>query len=205
MANIKVTVDYTILNGQPLTFKSPADCSQVTGLVVCYPEGDATTSKSFQFADAHGNNVGDIDLFAENVLVKVILDTEANRAYVQNADTNAYLEGRFKDIEDTIANKKGATTYTAIIGTSWTTDEDTGVSVQTVAIDGVTADHTAKVDHSNASVDGTSDGYALFVEEENQYLTYITNGYAETYDGGITFYIFGDAPTISIPIVVEVV
>ena len=93
MANIKVTVDYTILNGQPLTFKSPADCSQITGLVVSYQEGGKNKSKTFQFADAHGNNVGDIDLFAANVLVKVILDVEASRAYVQNADTNAYLEG----------------------------------------------------------------------------------------------------------------
>ena len=95
MANIKVTVDYTILNGQPLTFKSPADCSQVTGLVVSYPEGGETKSKTFQFADAHGNNVGDIDLFASNVLVKVILDVDAKKAYVQNADTNAYLEAKF--------------------------------------------------------------------------------------------------------------
>ena len=98
MANIKVTLDYTIVNGQPLTFKSPVDCSQVTGLVVYYPIGDTTTSRVFQFADAHGNNVGDIDLFASNVLVKVVLDLDASRAYVQNADTNAYLEGRFEDL-----------------------------------------------------------------------------------------------------------
>ena len=74
-----------------------------------------------------------------------------------------------------------------------------------VAISGITASHTAKVDHSSASIDGTSDGYAKFVEEENQYLDCITNGYAETYAGGIKFYVFGDTPTVSIPIVVEVV
>lgn len=94
-------------------------------------------------------------------------------------------------------------TYTAIIGTTWTENEDTGVKSQSVPITGVLAKHTAKVDHAYTG-DGTSDGYAVFVEAENQYLTYITNGYAETYDGGITFYIFGDAPTVSIPIVVEV-
>ena len=94
-------------------------------------------------------------------------------------------------------------TYTAIIGTTWTENEDTGVKSQSVPITGVLAKHTAKVDHAYTG-DGTSDGYAAFVEAENQYLTYITNGYAETYDGGITFYIFGDAPTVSIPIVVEV-
>lgn len=94
-------------------------------------------------------------------------------------------------------------TYTVTIGTTWTENADTGVKSQSIAIAGVLAKHTAKVDHAYTG-DGTSDGYAAFVEEENQYLTYITNGYAETYDGGITFYIFGDAPTVSIPIVVEV-
>ena len=94
-------------------------------------------------------------------------------------------------------------TFTATIGTTWTKNEDTGVKSQSIAIAGVLAKHTAKVDHAYTG-DGTSDGYAAFVEAENQYLTCITNGYAETYDGGITFHIFGDAPTVSIPIVVEV-
>ena len=94
-------------------------------------------------------------------------------------------------------------TFTAIIGTTWTENAVTGVKSQNVSITGVLAKHTAKVDHTYTG-DGTSDGYAAFVEAENQYLTCITNGYAETYDGGITFYIFGDAPTVSIPIVVEV-
>ena len=99
MANIRIDSPVQVFNGQALTFKSPADCSQITGLRVYYPEGNGTASKDFQFADAHGNNVGDIDLFAEDVLVKVILDVDASRAYVQNADTNAYLEGRFARIE----------------------------------------------------------------------------------------------------------
>lgn len=94
-------------------------------------------------------------------------------------------------------------TFTTTIGTTWTENEDTGVKSQNVAIPGVLAKHTAKVDHAYTG-DGTSDGYAAFVEAENQYLTCITNGYAETYNGGIKFTIFGDANTVSIPIVVEV-
>ena len=94
-------------------------------------------------------------------------------------------------------------TYTATIGTTWTEDSNTGVKTQSVAIPGVLASHTATVDHAYTG-SGTSDDYAAFVEAENQYLTYITNGYAETYDGGIKFTIFGDANTVSIPIVVEV-
>jgi hypothetical protein len=97
MANIRIDLEATVVNGQALTFKSPADCSQVTGLIIYHPEGDTTTSKEFKFVDAHGIDVGSgtISLFAENVLVKVILDTDSGKAYVQNADTNAYLEGRF--------------------------------------------------------------------------------------------------------------
>ena len=94
-------------------------------------------------------------------------------------------------------------TYTATIGTTWVEDENTGVKTQSVAIPGVLASQTAMVDHVYTG-SGTSDDYAAFVEAENQYLTYITNGYAETYDGGIKFTIFGDANTVAIPIVAEV-
>lgn len=94
-------------------------------------------------------------------------------------------------------------TYTAAIGTAWVEDENTGVKTQSVAIAGVTAQNTALVDHVYTGA-GTSDDYAAFVEAENQYLTCITNGYAETYDGGIKFTIFGDANTVAIPIVAEV-
>lgn len=97
----------------------------------------------------------------------------------------------------------GGTTYTAAIGTTWTEDSNTGVKTQNVAIPGVLASQTATVDHAYTG-SGTSDDYAAFVEAENQYLTYITNGYAETYDGGIKFTIFGEANTVAIPIVAEV-
>ena len=94
--------------------------------------------------------------------------------------------------------------YTGTIGTNWTLNENTGVRSQNVAIPGVLASHTAQIDHAYSG-NGTATGYANFVEAENQYLNCITNGYAETYDGGIAFHIFGDANTVSIPIVVEVV
>lgn len=104
MANIRVDLPATIVNGQSVTFRSPVNCSEITGLVVYYPENNVVVNRVFQFADAHGNNVGSVNLFAENVLVKVILDTDLNSAYVQNADTNAYLERRFAEIEESIEN-----------------------------------------------------------------------------------------------------
>lgn len=93
--NIRVDLTYPIKDGTEVVFRAPVDCSQVTGLKVYYPGA----SKEFALADAHGNNVGNIPhLFAENVAVKVILDVSTGMAFVQNADTNAYLEGRFAEI-----------------------------------------------------------------------------------------------------------
>lgn len=93
MANIRVDSAVTIFDGQTLTFKSPADCSQVTGLIVYYPDRLETASKVFQLTDANGNNVGNINnLFAADAIVKVVLDVDESKAFVQNADTNAYLE-----------------------------------------------------------------------------------------------------------------
>lgn len=116
---------------------------------------------------------------------------------------NANWDKIDEEIKKASESGSGVTIYTATIGTSWTENEETGVKSQKVVINGVTAEHTAKVDHAYTG-NGSSESYATFVDEENQYLEFITNGYAETYNGGITFYIFGDANTVNIPIVVEV-
>ena len=94
--NIRVDLNAPIRDGAEVVFRSPVDCSQITGLKVNY-NGE---SKEFKLADAHGNNVGYIDhLFAENVVVKVILDVTTGMAFVQNADTNAYLEQRIDGVD----------------------------------------------------------------------------------------------------------
>lgn len=107
MSKIRIDLEATVLNGQAVTFKSPADCSQITGLIIYYPDGDTMTSKTFKFVDAHGVDVGSgtISLFAANALVKVVLDLDQGKAFVQNADTNAYLEAKF----ETKADKAGST------------------------------------------------------------------------------------------------
>ena len=103
--NIIVDLNCPIQDGTEVKFRSPVDCSQVTGLIVHYTGG----SQEFAFADAHGNNVGDVDhLFAEDVVVKVILDVTKGMAFVQNADTNAYIESTFiKTVNGTKPDKNG--------------------------------------------------------------------------------------------------
>lgn len=89
MANIKVELSHEIIDGQPVTFVAPCDCTAITGLKVYYPGG----SKVFTFKDAHGNVLTGIgNLFGEGAYVKAILDVTNGNAYLQNADTNAYLE-----------------------------------------------------------------------------------------------------------------
>lgn len=90
--------------------------------------------------------------------------------------------------------------FTATIGTSWTEDTTTGVKSQTIPVTGITSDLWAKLEHDTTTIDGTTDGYTAYVEEDRQFLDLITNGYSETYDGGITFHIFGDANTVEIPV-----
>lgn len=148
MSNIKVNVNYTIKDGASIAFRSPVDCSQVTGLVAYYPGEDGNTaSKEFAFADAHGNNVGDIDhLFAENVVVKVILDVTAGMAFVQNADTNAYLEGQFEEIRKSVADIRSLPTVT--------TDENGKVLT---VVDGKWAAEDVPEDETNCLPEITTD------------------------------------------------
>ena len=155
MSNIKVDLSTPIFDGAEVKFRSPADCSQVTGLVVCY-NGE---SQEFIFADAHGNNVGDIDhLFTEDVVVKVILDVTKGMAFVQNADTNAYLEGRFAELEDMIGTGGGggADGFSPI---ATVTQTDSGATITITDKNGTT---TATVTNGKDGVDGKdgADGYS---------------------------------------------
>ena len=128
MANIRVDINETIKDGSEIVFRSPADCSAITGLIVYYvAEDGAAASKEFVLSDAHGHNVGDIDhLFAENVVVKVILDVTHGMAYVQNADTNAYIERTFiKSVNGVTPDENGNVDVTG--GT--VTDEKIGKAV----------------------------------------------------------------------------
>lgn len=136
----------------------------------------------------------DVNVFNENF---DIIDEELkNRASLD--ETGKVLPEQLPEIDSA-----SLATYTAMIGTNWTEDEETGAKYQTVSVPEMTADSTAKVDTVNTHT-RNSEGYALYVEEQNQYLEFITNGDAETVDGGIKFYIYGDANTVEIPIVIEV-
>ena len=91
MSKIKVTSKVEIYDGMSITFKAPCECTAVDGLTVCYKG----MSQSFTLRDSHGNDLAGVrNLFSAGTYVKVILDTTSGVSYIQNADSNAYLENR---------------------------------------------------------------------------------------------------------------
>ena len=106
--NVRVDLQEPIRDGMEVVFKSPCDASEVTGLNVYHLVDGVLESQNFTFADANTNDLGHFDaLFAKDAVVKVILDLDTNMAFVQNADTNAYLESRFAELEAMIGTGGG--------------------------------------------------------------------------------------------------
>lgn len=89
MAQIKIELLAPPVDGMDIKFKAPCNCTAVTGILVSYPDGE----QAFTFRDSHCNNLAGIgNLFSSGAYVKAILDTNNGYAYLQNADTNGYLE-----------------------------------------------------------------------------------------------------------------
>ena len=125
MANIRVSSICPIYNGMPVTFKAPCDCTAVEGLTVSYE----STGYTFTFKDAHGNTLTGLgNLFSQGALVKAILDTENGFAYLQNADTNGYLE-----------NRMARSVRVSLPVSGWKSQK------QTVTVAGVLADESAQL------------------------------------------------------------
>ena len=104
MANVRVDLNYTIQDGSEVVFYAPCDYANVTGLSLYYPnENGGIESRTFTFKDAHDHDVTDLDhLFAEGACVKLIVSLTKSSVYIQNADTNRYLENRFDQLGGTI-------------------------------------------------------------------------------------------------------
>ena len=78
MANLLVSLPTgtVICDGKQITFKSPVDCTEVTGIII-----DGIT---YQLVDALGIVKAGGNSFAANAMVSVIIDTDDNKAFIQN-------------------------------------------------------------------------------------------------------------------------
>lgn len=99
MAQIRIDLGARLVDGMDIKFKAPCDCTAVTGLLISYiNDTGEVAAESFTFRDSHGNNLAGLgNLFGVGAYVKAILDTARGFAYIQNADTNAYLESKRKE------------------------------------------------------------------------------------------------------------
>lgn len=89
MAKIEINPGCPLHDGLSVIFKAPCNCDEVDGVIV--------NGMEFSFRDAHGNDLTGIgDLFVAGAVVKALLDTVNRYAYIQNADTNAYLEDQLR-------------------------------------------------------------------------------------------------------------
>lgn len=93
MAQIRIDLAETLVDGMDIKFKAPCACNEITGLIVYYPAEDETIqAKELFFRDAHGNDLtGMGNLFSKDAYVKVIADVGNGFAYIQNADNNGFL------------------------------------------------------------------------------------------------------------------
>lgn len=171
MANIRVDINYPISDGLQLTFKAPCPCNEVTGLVVYYPTAVGSTSmlsKTFTFKDSHCNDLTGLgNLFTKNAYVKVVLDTVNSVAYIQNADTNAYLENKFNskasiELVNTKADKPTVLTKTLGVG-------DTSITLTSNAItpDSVVDVYTSVFGVNPIAVELTTGNIILTFEEQD--------------------------------------
>ena len=90
MSKIKITLGYVPADGKQISFRSPCSSADTTGLVIDDVE--------YLLVDADGVNVSQKEnLWNSGAIVSVILDTVNALAYVQNANSNTYLEEQLAD------------------------------------------------------------------------------------------------------------
>lgn len=116
MANLKIIINGVLMDGHEVTFKAPCDCTSIDKLDVHYVENMVSKNKLFAMKDTHGNTLSGLgNLFEAGAYVHVILNTKDGEAYIQNADTNGYLEGKFASLWRAINAINAAIPYTVTI------------------------------------------------------------------------------------------
>ena len=88
--NITLPEGAAICNGKQVTFRAPCDCTGVTGLKI----GDITYTLLTTVNEPIDTNY----VFVKDALVSVIIDTENNRAYIQNGAASGSGGARKRDV-----------------------------------------------------------------------------------------------------------
>lgn len=98
------------VNGKQISFVAPCSSLDAECMVL--------NGTEYAFVDAAAETIaGSVYAWEKGAVVSIILDTIESKAYVQNANTNVYLEGKFRELQKllymiTVPTQSGALTYT---------------------------------------------------------------------------------------------
>lgn len=102
MGKIKVAVRGGIIDGKQVSFRAPCNSAEATGLII--------NDVDYDVVSAIGNSVlGVNDIWAQDAIVSVILNTVTNKAYIQNPNAVGFLplDGSKNMTGDLCINKGG--------------------------------------------------------------------------------------------------
>lgn len=86
---IKIVVDDAIVKGKQVSFKAPCSSAEATGLII--------NDVEYDIVDAMGSSVLSIEnVWDYDSIVSVILNTNTNKAYIQNPHNNSLCVVGFK-------------------------------------------------------------------------------------------------------------
>lgn len=92
MSKIKVNLGYAPVNGKQISFIAPCGSVDTECLVI--------EDVEYAVVDADGVSVAGLqNVWNSGAMVSAILNTATHTAFIQNANTNAYLEGKFKTVD----------------------------------------------------------------------------------------------------------
>ena len=116
----------SLVTGKQVTFEAPCKSEGLTAVIV--------NGVSYDLVGALGEALAD-NSFDVGAMISVIFHVEKLKAFVQNADTNAYLENKFN-------GKQGKfTTLTCTL----TSKDWLNNNTQIVSVNGVTADNNVDI------------------------------------------------------------
>lgn len=117
-----------IVDGAEIVFVAPCNSSEVSGLKLLGASN--VFDYTLMFKDANGNDLSEMNnLFKQGAYVKVLLNITDSIAYIQNANTNGYIEGKFIHIEAdniSVGSRKSSSTIGLTSSTFGTNCEASG-------------------------------------------------------------------------------
>lgn len=92
MSKIKVNLPVSPVNGKQISFIAPCSSADTECLLIDDVE--------YAVVDSDGVSVAGLEnVWNSGAIVAAILNVDTHTAYIQNANTNTYLEGRFNNLK----------------------------------------------------------------------------------------------------------